>query len=128
MLARTQTVLFVEQLADAPFRRLALLLDLCEDAFCLVVLAMCTGGHLAVTLDLLLSAHIAGLLLVSIIKPIMRTFACTRAILLLFGSPWSLWSSMSSCANMFWGSCDGSNWPLPKMRGGGGFIIGGGPA
>jgi hypothetical protein len=79
----------VGQLADAPFRRLALLLDLCEDAFCLVVQAMCARGHLAVTLDLLLSAHIAGLLLVSTIKPILRVFACTRAILLLLGSPWS---------------------------------------
>ena len=44
-----------------PLRRLPLLLDLCEDAFRLVILAMCARGHLAVALDLLLPAHVARL-------------------------------------------------------------------
>jgi hypothetical protein len=57
----------VAAIADAPFRRLALLLHLCEYALCLVVLAMRTRRHLAITLDLLLSAHIAGLCPVSIV-------------------------------------------------------------
>jgi hypothetical protein len=58
----------VAAIADAPFRRLTLLLDLCEDALCLIVLAVCARRHLAITLDLLLSAHIAGLCPVSIAK------------------------------------------------------------
>ena len=44
-----------------PFWRLTLLLDLGENALGLVVLAMCARGHLAVTLDLLLPAHVARL-------------------------------------------------------------------
>jgi hypothetical protein len=46
---------------DIPFGRIPLLLNLCEDAFCLVVDAVRALGHLAVALDLLLPAHIAGL-------------------------------------------------------------------
>ena len=65
--------------ADAPFRRLALLLDLCEDAFCLVILAMCTRGQLAVTLDLFLAAHIAGLRPVSIVTPPSRLYVPLRS-------------------------------------------------
>jgi hypothetical protein len=52
-----------------PFRWLPLLLYLCEDAFRLVVLAVCARGHLAVALDLLLPAHITRLPHVSIIRP-----------------------------------------------------------
>src|SRR5690242_19221873 len=58
--------------ADAPLGRLALLLDLCEDALCLVVLAVRARRHLAVTLDLLLPAHVAGLCGVSVMTPDSR--------------------------------------------------------
>jgi hypothetical protein len=44
-----------------PLGRIALLLDLGEDAFCLVVLAMGARGHLPIALDFLLSTHIASL-------------------------------------------------------------------
>lgn len=57
----------VVAIADTPFRRLTLLLHLREYALCLVVLAMRARGHLAITLDLLLSAHIAGLHFVSVV-------------------------------------------------------------
>lgn len=58
---------------DSPFRRLTLLLDLCEDAFRLVVLAVGARGHLAVALDLLLAAHVARLQAVSIVPAASRT-------------------------------------------------------
>ena len=44
---------------DLPFRRIALLLHLCEYTFCFVIRAMTTLGHLAIALYLLLPAHIA---------------------------------------------------------------------
>ena len=46
----------------SPFRRIALLLYLGEDAFGFIVYAMATLGHLSVTFDFLFSAHVAGLL------------------------------------------------------------------
>ena len=46
---------------DAPFGRIPLLLHLREDALGLVVLAVRACRHLAVTLDLLLPAHVARL-------------------------------------------------------------------
>lgn len=52
-----------------PLWRLALLLDLGEDALGLVVLAVCALGHLAVALDLLLAAHVARLQPVSMMAP-----------------------------------------------------------
>lgn len=48
-----------------PFWRLALLLDLGEDALGLVVDAVRARGHLAITLDFLLAAHVAGLAAIS---------------------------------------------------------------
>jgi hypothetical protein len=44
-----------------PLWWLPFLLDLCEDTFRLVVLAVCARGHLAVAFDLLLPAHVASL-------------------------------------------------------------------
>ena len=59
----------VAAIVHEPFRRLAFLFHLCEYALCLVVLAVRARGHLAITLDLLLSAHVAGLCPVSIVTP-----------------------------------------------------------
>lgn len=44
-----------------PFGRIPLLLHLREDALGLVIYTMRTGGHLSVTLDLLLPTHITSL-------------------------------------------------------------------
>lgn len=44
-----------------PLRWSALLLDLGEDAFCFVVLAVTAGRQFAIALDLLLPAHVASL-------------------------------------------------------------------
>lgn len=89
----------------SPFWRIALLLYLCEDAFRLVVLAVCAGGHLAVALYLLLTTHIARLPPFSqhlCLSPLCSANP-TRAILLLFGSlsfpssgPYPLRSSVNS--------------------------------
>jgi hypothetical protein len=77
---------------DSPLWRLPLLLYLGEDAFCLVVLAMGTRGHLAVALDLFLPAHVARLQPVSNVSA-PRAGARTRAMRRLLGSLWSPWSS-----------------------------------
>jgi hypothetical protein len=45
----------------APFGRIPLFLDLGENAFGFVVDAVCAGWELAIALDLLFAAHIAGL-------------------------------------------------------------------
>lgn len=45
-----------------PFGRIALLLDLGEDTFGLVIDTMATFWHFAVAFDLFLAAHVAGLL------------------------------------------------------------------
>ena len=47
--------------SQLPFRLSSLLLDLRENAFCLVIFAVGTFGQFCIALDFLLTAHITGL-------------------------------------------------------------------
>lgn len=85
---------------DLPLWRIALLFHLREDAFCLVILAVCACRHLPIAFDFFLPAHVASLSIMSasVVASPPHFWSHTLAIRLLFGSPCSLASPNSNAA------------------------------
>jgi hypothetical protein len=76
-------------LPNIPLRGLALLLSLCENTFGLVVGTLCARRRLAVALDLLLAAHVAGLTKESELLACPYCSVHGPAVLLRESNPWS---------------------------------------